>query len=503
MKRTTQDWIKELKELQEKTYVDLKYKTKINNKNVFFSTFYMYASEEQRNNRYLNILNFNKTHHVHEVPKEMIDLNFLKEVFNLSFLSSRASFPSKIFLLPYEWKNNEEDKKFLKEVLYTLTNRARDSRNDKINWSFESGFWADLEFTKEIKNYNYYGIDLEIIKELNNSKDKKETDLLLNIVEKDCYFLRHLKPKNKNKLSTDVVKKYVLNYGFTGLSKEHKNNYDIIKAAFHNATLAYSKIDEKWKTKEFLLDLLNNPEIWRKYINSSKLKEGESKNAHYLIHIDMLPPSFLKDEDLMKVCMLDGFNLLELKNINSDFYKDKEFKKLALKTYTDYRIIEDCLDDKEMILEFFHNLKSNTKMGYSGITLFSQTKMINEELFKDKEIMKTYLSIPRLNDYNFFSRNAITALASYDIDDLIEFININPEVYKLLPIELKSNWELVSTCYEHYKKPLAEMPNEVNFVVFNSGKKYEEVSPILKSYALNEKLQRDLENKKIGKKLKI
>lgn len=491
MNKTKRDWINYF---VENKFISTKHKIQINNKNVYVSSFYMYASEKHKKDRYLNALNFEATQNPVEIPPEIIDISFLKEVFNLKYSSS-------IFKIPYQWKNNNEEKEFLKEVLETFQNRYRDYRADEINWSFEEGFWSDLSFTKEIKQYNYYTIDLNIIKDLNKSKNEEDISFLLKIVEKDYYFFRKLKNKYKNLIEDNIVIKYLLDYGIKDLTKEQKDKYEVIKAAFHNGVLTYYDIDEKWKNKEILLDLLNTPNIWRVCVNNNE--KSKSSNNHYSIHLDMLPKSFLSDKELMKICMSDGFNLLELKKMGNPLYKDKDLKKAALKTYADYRIIEDCLYDKEMVLEFVNNLTLNKKMGYSGISLFSQTKIIPEEIFKDVEVMKSYLAIPDLNNSAFFSENVISAFTSYNVETLVELININPEVYKKLPQDLRSNWEIVYACYEKYQRPISEMPTDINFIIFEAGKTYEEVSPKIRSYALNEQLKRELEDKKIVKKLKI
>ena len=86
------------------------FKMIINDKKCRVSYFYKYANEEHKKDKELNAFNFEKDGRLFELTPGIIDFEFIKSVYNI-----KKSF--KIFLLPYEWKNNPEEKKFLEEVL--------------------------------------------------------------------------------------------------------------------------------------------------------------------------------------------------------------------------------------------------------------------------------------------------------------------------------------------------------------------------------------------------
>ena len=102
-------------------------------------------------------MSFEKDGEVHEIPPFMIDFKFMKSVFKINE-------SIKFFKIPYQWKNSPEEKEFLKEALSIINYRQEDYRNKEIMWSFEPGFWSDLEYTSKIINEKFYYLDIAIIK---------------------------------------------------------------------------------------------------------------------------------------------------------------------------------------------------------------------------------------------------------------------------------------------------------------------------------------------------
>lgn len=485
--KTKKEWIEELTKT---TYTNSKIVKFINGKKHSISYFSYYASEEHKADRELNILNFENTGNVIEIAEGLIDFDFLEKSF-------KVKESSKIFLLPYQWKNNYQEKKFLKQFLDIIGHRQRDYRSNEIMWTFEPGFWSDLSYTKVIKDHDYDYLNVAIINELNISKNSTETDYLIEIVNKIPYYLKYIKSKLKSSLPEETILSYAKDYGLTSLTKEQKNRYEIVKQAFNNHKINYKNLDDKWKTKETLKDLLNNRYIW-----------NHSTNSEDHINIHQLTPELLADKEIIKSCLSSGHNLLELKKNTfsaSKWFHDKELKKIALKTYNHYQIIEDCLDDRELVLEFINNFNKKNEQSYSGIALFEETKRIGVELFKDKEIMLNYLSIKNLNNKNYIVKNATEALKSYPIEDLIELITINSEAYKLLPDDMKNKWELVFPFYLKNLGSSNEMPNDIYNIIksHGTGNNFEENVIQIRKYALNEKLKKVLEEKRPVKAIKI
>lgn len=507
-----QEWIEELTRERNVTCF---FEKKINGKKVKLSYFSMYATEEQKMDKDLNILNFEKTGNALEIPESMIDFDFLKRVFKVKESNS-------IFKLSYEWKNNIEEKNFLRDVFNILKNRQREYKNDEIMWSFEPGFWSDLTYTKTIREENYY-IEIAVIDHLNKSNKKEDTEYLLEIVNKVPYYLKYIKAKYKQLLNEDTILSYARDYGINSLTKDQKNRYMVIKEAFHHQQISYDKLDNKWKTPEILKDLLNNKNIWSIVINSQKF-----------LSINQLSRELLNDKEIIKSCLSNGYNLLELKNNTysaSKWFFDKEMKEIALKTYLDYTIIEDCLDNKEIVLNFLTLLKNkHTKSLYSGNIINEQTKNIEPTLFKDKEIMSEYLSIKCLNEEKHFNNNAIEALKSFskeDIkdflnmnqsvylilkecikdyieEDIIELININKDIYRISSEENKTKWDIVLAFIKKNQEIDFCIPKEIRDEIkeMNGITIDEKINQITKN-VLNEKLSIQLEKKGHVKRLKI
>lgn len=442
---TKKEWIKELNEKQN---ANIKFEIKLNEKKIKVSYFYKYATEELKNDKELNILNFAKSSNASEIPDGMVDFDFIKSVFKVKETAN-------IFQLSYEFKNTKEEKKFLKDCLEIFASRQVDCRRYEIMWTFEPGFWSDLNFTRKIKNYDYDYLDLSIVKELNKSKITLEQDYLIEIINKNPYYLKYIKQKTKFLLPEKTILKYVRDYGLQSITKEQKDNYKVIKEAFYNYNILYEEIEDKWKNKEYLKDLLNYQYIWKDIGNP-------------IISLDSLSKELLEDKEILQSCMSYGANLIDLKNKNNKFYFDKDLKEIALKTYPHYQIIEDCLDDKNLVLLFIKSIEKNNF--YSGIDLFEQTKRIGEELFNDREVMLEYISLKNLNEKNFIVKNAVEALKNYSTDELIEFIKINKEVYKVLPEELKNKWELVFPFYEKNQGISNEMPNNISKIINKNNK---------------------------------
>lgn len=489
MENKKEDWFE---------YFNQKYPTNIKftvikeGKKLSQTYFNKYATEEEKLDRKLNAMSFEKDGEVHEIPPFMIDFEFIKSVFKI-----KESI--KFFKIPYQWKNNPEEKEFLREALNIINYRQEDYRNKEIMWSFEPGFWSDLEYTSKIINEKFYYLDIAIIKDLDKSKNEKEIDYLKSIVNKTPYYLKIIKTKHKSALPEETILSYARDYGLGSLTKEQKNRYEVVKEAFHNHQIYYDKLDSKWKTKEFLIDLLNNKYVWNYNLNGKEI-----------ISIHDLDYALLEDREIIKSCLSHGYNILKLKNDTftaSKWFYDKELKNIALKTYAHYKVIEDCLNDKEMVLEFLDNLNPDEKgkqiNGYSGIDLFEQTKRISEEVFYDKEVMRTFLETNGLNQKDFFPSNVINALKVYALEDLIEFIKINKEVYKLLSDDLKESWELILPFYEQTKNDYEGLSSEVTKVLRAMGNSFEEKIIEVKKYALNEKLSKNLAQKEQVKRLKI
>lgn len=507
-----QEWIEEL---TRKKNVNCFFEKKINGKKVKLSYFAMYATEEQKMDKDLNILNFENTGKAFEIPESMVDFDFVKRAFQVKESSN-------IFNLPYEWKNNIEEKEFLKEVLNIFKNRQRDYKSYEIMWSFEPGFWSDLTYTKTIREENYYYIEMAVIDHLNKSNKDEDIQYLLEIVNKVPYYLKYIKSKYKQLLEEHTVISYAKDYGIASLTKEQKNRYMVIKEAFHHQKISYDKLDNKWKTAEILKDLLNNKEIWSIVINGQKF-----------LSINQLSLELLNDKEIIKSCLSNGYNLIELKNNTysaSKWFFDKEMKAIALKTYVDYTIIEDCLDNKDIVLEFLTLLKQHYQSLFSGSTIKEQTKNIDPTLFQDKEIMSKYLSIQCLNEKKYFNPNAIEALKSfskedikeflksntyvyevleevikdYKKEDIIDLININKDIYRIIIEEKQKIWEVVSAFVIQNKTIDFCIPKEIRDEIkeMNGTTNEEKIIQITKK-ALNEKLTTQLEKKMHVKRSKI
>lgn len=471
---------------------NIKFSIEKDGKTLSQTYFNKYATEEEKQDKQLNALNFERDGEVHEIPESMIDFDFIKRVF-------KVKESAKFFNIPYQWKNNTEEKKFLKEALEIINYRQTDYRNKEIMWTFEPGFWSDFQYTTKILETQYYYLDVAIIKELNNSKEKEEIDYLKTIVDKNPYYLKYIKTKHKSALQEKTILSYAKDYGLGSLTKEQKNRYEVVKEAFYSHKIHYDKLDSKWKEKEILLDLLNFKHIWNVNLNGKDI-----------ITIHELSLDLLENREIIKSCLSHGYNLLELKNYTfsaSKWFYDRDFKKLALKTYAHYKIIEDCLDDKEMVLEFLDNLnpeqRNNQSNAYSGIDLFEQTKRIGEEVFKDKEVMQTFLETKNLDNKEYFAKNIVSALQTYSIEDLIDLIKTNKEVYKVLSDELKEKWELILPFYEQSKNDYEGVSNDTTQALRKAGNSYEEKIIEVRKYALNEKLSKNLAEKEQVKRLKI
>lgn len=480
MNRTKEDWIKEIRS----NYIT--YTALINGKKEYVSYFYKYASEEYKNDRELNILNFIYGGSELEIPSHMVNLEFIREV----LIQKKIS---KIFSLNYEWKNNSYEKKALKEILSLF-----EDNHVKINWSFEPGFWSDIEYTKDIENYYYDDINIQIIKELKNSKDKNAIDFIFKMVDINPYYLKYINNKQKNSLPQRVIFDYVSSYGIKELTKQQKNTYEIIKKAFHHHKITYHDIDLKWKTKEILVDLLSSKSIW-----------SSSLNGEEIMSVTYLSSDLLNDKEIIKNCLNNGENLLKLKLMRSDYFYNYDFKKLALKTYPSYEIIEDCLDNKEMVLEFFKNI-NNKENGciYYNKSLTNQLNKIEKSLFKDKEIMTRYLSVSGLN-VQYIDDFIKELLVDYEVEDLVDFININKDIYGLLSEDKKMDMRLILAYYKKSNGESYLLPSSItkkfdlNPYGDDTSKKMIEVLNEMEKLILKENLDRKLIIKKSIPKLKI
>lgn len=483
--QTKQEWIDYF---NQQYGVSFWHERKIEGKKYKFTQFYVAASEELKKDRDLQAMNFERYGNLPEIPVEMIDFDFIQRVFNY-----KESF--KIAQLPYEWKNNSEEKAFLKNILEIISVRQTDYRSQEIMWTFEPGFWSNLEYTKKIKRYDYDYLNLAMIKEFNQSNNSQENQYLIEIVNQNPYYLKYIKSKYKSILSEKTILTYAKDYGIGSLTKEQKNRYEVVKEAFHNHKIQYANLDDKWKTNEILKDLLNNKYIWKHYSNNKDL-----------INIYDLSKELLEDREIIKSCLSDGSNLLELKNNTftaSKWFYDKELKEIALQSYADYKIIEDCLDDKHLVLIFLQNINKTGNNNYSGINLFEQTKRISEEVFDDREILNTYLKIKTLDEKSYFVAGAIKSLQKKNTEELIELININKEVYKVLTEEMKSKWELILPFYKINQGVSNEMPKDIFQTMLGFKGTQEEKEQLVSKFALEEKLLRTLGEREKVKKLKI
>ena len=102
MKQSKKEWINDL---SRESFVFFTFSKLINGKKQSVSYFTMHAEPEFRNDKDLNILNFNQTGNYAEIPEGMLDFDFVKKAFNLHERKN-------IINLPYEWKNNQEEKDF-------------------------------------------------------------------------------------------------------------------------------------------------------------------------------------------------------------------------------------------------------------------------------------------------------------------------------------------------------------------------------------------------------
>lgn len=159
----------------------------------------------------------------------------------------------------------------------------------------------------------------------------------------------------------------------------------------------------------------------------------------------------------------------------------------------------DVTQEKKRVCELFSKLEGH------GIVLFAKTKNIDEQIFKDKDVMIRYLSIKGLDNSIYLAMGMKNALPSYSVEDLIEFIKINKEVYKVLPHSMKFNWELILPFFEQTKEFSDHIPVDLTTMIKSMGKTFNECMDGIKKCALADNLNRSLgENKKSNtRKMKI
>lgn len=473
---------------------------KINGKNIKMSAFHYFASEEHRHDPYLNILNLHKYGWEKEVPKEIIDLKFMQDFFAIKNTIQ-------VFKIPYIWKNTMEDKKLMQDILNFTLDFSTDYRNIEMCWQFEEGFWSDLNYTKEIRKKDFDHLNLVIVKYLNQTTNKDELAYLLSYVNENCYYLKHIKNKHKSLLSEKTILKYAKDYGLVSLTEEQKNRYEVMKEAFNNFNIAYDSLNSKWKTSHILKDLLNNKYVWKTVVNNKSI-----------VDINQLTPDLLADRELIKSCLSEGFNLIKLKHNYPDYYYDKELKNIALSTYNNYQIIEDCPNDNKLILQFIKNFSMKNNIGLSLNAILSDTVNISEEMFKDRQIMENYFKIEKINTRVGIPHNVVKALESYSFDEIVDLIIINPVVYELLSEELRSNWELLkvysennevfksmfvlNNVSEEIQHKIEKIPENMKKEIFSTFN-YEQRCIIINNNSLNTKLHRTLGKKPRAIKIKI
>ena len=122
------------------------------------------------------------------------------------------------------------------------------------------------------------------------------------MVETIPYYLTEIKATYKHMLSEDCLLSYAKDYGLKGLTKKIKSNYEVVKAAFHNHQLYYEKLDNMWKTKEYLVDLFNNSYVWNCNVNSK-----------LIISLKEIDKNLLEDKEIIKSIISNGSMLIELK----------------------------------------------------------------------------------------------------------------------------------------------------------------------------------------------
>lgn len=473
---TKKEWLEYFN--REKGFNSIKYEKIIDGKKVLISYFEKYASDIHRLDKELNVLNFLHDGFAREIPKELIDISFMETILK------KKNTP-KILDVEYEFKNNERDKKLLKDILYSLSQLGQETRNRKIAWTFEPGFWDDVKFNKEIFKYRYDDLISKKLVYLNNQKEEHLIQFLIEMVETIPYYLTEIKATYKHMLSEDCLLSYAKDYGLKGLTKKIKSNYEVVKAAFHNHQLYYEKLDNMWKTKEYLVDLFNNSYVWNCNVNSK-----------LIISLKEIDKNLLEDKEIIKSIISNGSMLIELKKEGYiNWYQDKELKKIALENYVDYKVIEDCLNDKEMVKLFLNKLIIG-----SDITLFEQTKRIDETVFADKEVMKSLLSIKAFKNYVItYPNNVLNQLNKYSREDLLELLEINPEIYAHLK-EHKERWNIVND-YVNNHETVKSIYLSNEFI--GLGRNEEERKELLSKKALEEKLQNKLEEKPVIKKPKI
>lgn len=455
------------------------------------SDFYLCASENLKQDRELNILSFLKSGHVYEIPEHMIDLEFLKEVF-------KKKITIKVFDLPYTFKNTPEEKECLLHILTDLKSISHQYYLHKVAWSFEQGFWEDLKYTKEIYQFQVADLEKEIIQYWSKSKNIEDRHTLIHEISRVPYMLKFVSTKIKNSLPEEVILKYIEDYGLTALTEQQKNKIDYVKNAFHAHKIMFKDIEEKHKiNKENLLLLLNNPTIWNHSINSKSV-----------IKLEEIAPEQLKEPDIVKTIIDNhGLNLVKFKQLGYiDIFKNKEYKKLALKTYSTYKIMEEYLNDKELVLLLLQGI--NKKM-INEASLFEEVKQIDPLLWQDKEIVKEYFAIVAKNwniNRTTYNSHAVKELNNMDIETIIQAIGYNRNIYPILNEHWQTNWEIVEqqlkmskvqgylSITQHVHSQIAKEINDAK----ESPEEY------IKTMAFKSKMERQInEEKKSVLKLKI
>lgn len=472
------------------TYVSMYGTVLIAGKKKRVSDFYLHAPEQLKQDKELNILNFLKSGHVYEIPEHMIDLDFLKEIF-------KKKITIKIFDLPYTFKNTPGEKEYLLHILTDLKTISQQYYLHNVAWSFEQGFWEDLKYTKEIYSFQVADLEKEIVQHWNKSKKLEDKETLIHEIIKIPYMLKFVSSRIKNNLPEKVILEYIQDYGLAALTQQQKDNINYIKTAFHAHKIMFKDIEEKHKSKENLLLLFNEPTIWNHSINNKQI-----------IKLEEIKPEYFHDTDIVKIIIENyGLNLIKLKELGyEDIFENKEYKKLALKTYPTYEIIEGYLDDKELVLLL---LKGINKRAISEARLLKEVKDISPELWQDKEILKEYFAILGKNraiNAASYNQNAMKELNNSNVETIIQAIGYNSRLYPMLEKHWQINWEVVEQqlkiCKLNAYFNIASHMHPEIAKELNESK--ENAENYIKTMALKTKIERQTkEENKTVQKLKI
>ena len=469
LRKTKKEWEKQLwSDLKIKLYF---YKTiRLDNNKKYKVSPFFFASEDIKEDRFLNVLAYASGAQDIEIKKEFLEeTKFLLEVIDITDKKL-------LYHLNKDFFNNEDDKEFITKYLGQVYNQ-----NEKINWKLNKDLLQDEEFINKCLKINNQGFNLFLFKEY--LKTKPESKEIIEYGKEYPYLIHVMSSK---------IKKYFFN-------EERETFFKYMESGYES----YKKLPTELKL---------NPEIINKALKNSKFNAFDIpteiktlENIKYWYEagypLGSIPKEYFKDKELVEKILLNGgmMKFFIGKNIN-EVYENFDYMALALKTYPHLDLLEK-IENKEMKNNLINITLYHQKNHSLNATELKKQWFWLREWNAEKEQIKKFLK------NNKFVMDILDEVAPHldeNIKDFCDYIKTNGYVY-IYAKRNKKNWSVIKSYLEFYSPDVFGkdkfLPQEI-ITEFNRHNVQLNITEML-NYANYKLLNEQLSKKESGKKLKI